>query len=192
MTEFGFSGEDLINQGIRDFEYFDRLQKGLIQPHTVTGKRIIDPDTDHGKKIMESFEKRPKWTIDQKVKQRLNKQPYGIGRVKSEWEIKKEVRKYYTARLLSLNDCIWGSFKLSRDEKESKKQIREAKKWLFKSSEVFAFEKKHGLDRSIKHTPCDPPEPTHKFLQAQYRAVSLLLAVSHLCRALKLLRAAAL
>ncbi len=147
MTEFGFSGEDLINQGIRDFEYFDRLQKGLIQPHTVTGKRIIDPDTDHGKKIMEAFKKRPKKTFEQilenKLKARERARLYESGRVKSKREVKINARKFYASQLLSLNDCIWGSFKLSLDKKKAEKQIREAKKWVFETSDVLAFEKKH-------------------------------------------------
>ena len=166
MEKFN-SGEKLIKDfGWQGFQYFAHMQKGLLQPYTVTGRRIIDPNTEHGKKIIENFKQLPPKTleeyekIERRRKIRFWEQHGGMPRSnKFEQRIKEEARIHYNFHLMEQNGCIQKSFTLSRVEKEASKQFREAKKWLFKEDEVLDLKKEHGLERAVKHTPSDPPEP---------------------------------
>ena len=146
MPKFEFSGNDLIIRWeIRGFQLFDYLEKGLLQPYdATTGNMIIDRNTDHGKKIMESFKRTPPLTVEkQEKKQRANQIKY-YGFVHSGREAKRKAQALYNYHIVRLNDCIQKTFTLSRDEKEAVKQIREAKKWVFKTDDVLRFEQDHG------------------------------------------------
>ena len=76
MPKFEFSGNDLIIRWeIRGFQLFDYLEKGLLQPYdATTGNMIIDRNTDHGKKIMESFKHTPSFTVKDKERKRRENQ----------------------------------------------------------------------------------------------------------------------
>jgi len=179
MTEFGFTGRDLIERfAWRGFQYFDHLQKGNLQPHDpVTDNRIIAPDTEHGKGVIASFEQFPPKTLEEYEeilriesiraweihrRQEIYMKSGKMKNTVSEKKIREEARIVYDHHLMELNGCIKKSFTLSRYKEEAVKQFIEAEKWLFKTADVLAFEKKHGLERVEKHTQSDPLEPVSK------------------------------
>ena len=162
MPKFEFSGNDLIERlEIRGFQLFDYLEKGFLQPYdSTTGNMIIDLNTDHGKKIMESFKRTSPLTVEKLERKQRAKQIKNYGYVSSGRIAKQQAQILYNCHIVQLNDCIQKSFTLSRDNKEAVKQIREAKGWLFKTSDVLQFEQSHGLCESnkpkeVKPFPCE-------------------------------------
>lgn len=162
MPKFEFSGNDLIERlEIRGFQLFDYLEKGFLQPYdSTTGNMIIDLNTDHGKKIMESFKRTSPLTVEKLERKQRAKQIKNYGYVSSGRIAKQQAQILYNCHIVQLNDCIQKSFTLSRDNKEAVKQIREAKGWLFKTSDVLQFEQSHGLCKSnkpkeVKPFPCE-------------------------------------
>ena len=66
----------------------------------------------------------------------------------------------YNSHIVRLNNCIQESFTLSRDEKDAVKQIRKARRWVFKTDDVLRFEQDRGLYKSnnpeeVKPFPCE-------------------------------------
>lgn len=178
MEKF-ISGEKLIKDfGWKIFQYFGYMKKGLLQPHDpVRGYRIIDPDTEHGKGVIASFEQSPPKTLEEYEeilridsiraweihrRQEIFMKSGKMKNTVSEKKIREEARIVYDHHLMELNGCIKKSFTLSRYKEEDSKQLIEAEKWLFKTADVLAFEKKHGLKRAEKHIAITQPEPINK------------------------------
>ena len=162
MSKFEFSGNDLIIRWeIRGFQLFDYLEKGLLQPYDVTtGNMIIDRNTDHGKKIMESFKHTPSFTVKEQERKQRENQRKDYGFVYSGRRAKRKAQALYNSHIVRLNNCIQESFTLSRDEKDAVKQIRKARRWVFKTDDVLRFEQDRGLYKSnnpeeVKPFPCE-------------------------------------
>lgn len=155
MSKFEFSGNDLIERWeIKGFQLFDYFKKGLLQPYDgTTGNMIVDLSTDHGKEIIGSFKHTPRLTVEQQERKQRAKQI-------SARRAKQQAQIFYNSRIAQLNDCIQKSFTLSRDNKEAVKQIREARRWIFKTDDVLRFEQDRGLCKSnkpgkVKPFPCE-------------------------------------
>ncbi len=162
MSKFEFSGNDLIERWeIRGFQLFDYLEKGLLQPYdATTGNMIIDRNTDHGKKVIASSKYTPPLTVEQQEKKQRVNQRRDSGFVYSGRQTKRKAQALYNSYIMQLNDYIQKSFTLSRDKREAAKQIRKARRWVFKTEDVLGFEKNHGLCESnkpekVKPFPCE-------------------------------------
>ena len=150
MTDFDFTGEDLIDRWqIKDFELFKWIKKGL-QPYNEHGLKIVDPTTDLGRKIMSSFKKKPDFG-------RVNKKlPESILTSEDDTEFRQHLAVTFISGWLKANNCEADLFDIPANTSDADALIRRMKKWLFKINDVFKFEKKHGLYRSSTILPCEP------------------------------------
>ena len=150
MTDFDFTGEDLIDRWqINDFELLKWIKKGL-QPYNEYGLKIVDPTTEFGRKIMSSFKRKPAFGhVDKKL-------PESILKSEDETEFRLHLAAVYVSGLLKANNCEADLFDIPANKSKGDALIRRMKKWLFKTNDVFKFEKEHGLYKSSTIFPCDP------------------------------------
>ena len=142
MTDFDFTGEDLIDRWqIIDFELFKWIKNGL-QPYNEHGLKIVDPTTDFGRKIMSSFKRSPDFGhVDKKL-------PESIAKSEDETELRQHLAAVLVSGLFKANNCEADLFDIPANKSKGDALIRRMKKWLFKTNDVFKFEKEHGLYKS--------------------------------------------
>jgi len=150
MTDFDFTGENLIDRWqISDFELFKWIKKGL-QPYNEHGLKIVDPTTDFGRKIMSSFKRKPDFGLVNK------KLPESMLKSEDETEFQQNLAVIFIADWLKVNNCEADLFDIPANKSKGDALIRRMKKWLFKTNDVFKFEKEHGLYKYSTIFPCDP------------------------------------
>jgi len=169
MTEFKFSGKDLINRwGIEWFEFINyvRISDGELQPYNSRGNLVIDPTTEHGDKVFRKLlEKRPDF-IESAFQQKIP--DYILNENHPEYQspkLKRYTNDILIYTVLHANNCVIDRFTIPTDEIDAEIYILSAGNWLFKTADVLAFEKKHGLGPSLKHTANDLPEPVSEVEQ---------------------------
>jgi hypothetical protein len=134
---------------ISDFELFKWIKNGL-QPYNEHGFKIVDPTTDFGRKIMSSFKRKPDFGhINKKL-------PESMLKPEDETEFRQHLAVIFLSGWLKANNCEADLFDIPANKSKGDALIRRMKKWLFKTSDVFKFEKGHGLYKSSKILPCDP------------------------------------
>ena len=160
MLEPCITAKELIETyNLKPFQLCECLREGLLQPIHVTDKKIIDPRTEHGKKIIEAFEKAAPRSYEQweKSMRRKSRNRY------PQWperKIKERARLHYEGGLIKTNGCIRKSFSVPDDAKEAVRWIREAKGWLFKADDVLEFVEKQGLVPAEKIEDADKDSMT--------------------------------
>lgn len=139
------TGKEVMERlGMRPYQLFDLCTRGVIQPRDpLYGHRLIDLNTDHGKKIMNSFPKKTTFNPKRWAQKRWNKSHFSSGPPIQKKRIIEQSKILHGMNLIKKNGCKSARFTLDKDRREAKEQIREAMQWLFKKEDVARFEQKH-------------------------------------------------
>jgi hypothetical protein len=147
-----FTGAELITRwGIMDFEIFDLLKLGGLQPHTSLGKKVIDADS-LPRERKDSLE----WISRNLKAGRNGRNILGGPRpwmpFESDDELMRQAREIYWRQPLEMSkppeDCVAMSFTLPTDQKQAAVTIAFFKGCLFKTTVALEFERQHSLGSS--------------------------------------------